>query len=453
MTSYEEFFKGKKITQVGLGLLGRGVGDARFLARMGAELTVTDLKTPKELEASLDALKEFKNIHYTLGRHDMADFRDRDLVINGAAVPLDSPYIAEARANGIPVTMSTALFARFARGMGTTLLGITGTRGKSTTTEMIVAIAKAAGANVLLGGNIRGVSTLAQLLEVAPGTLSILELDSWQLQGFRDEHTSPTIAVFTNLYPDHLNYYKGDMDAYLFDKAQIFLNQHQEDTLVLGSQVAPIVEHAYASRMMSRVVVASAEDLPSDWKLTILGVHNRANAACALAAARALKIDDSVSRTALERFMGVEGRLQFVREIHGVNIYNDNSATTPEATIAGLRAVGSQSKRNVVLIMGGDDKSLDMSELIAEIPKWCSKVVLFKERGTDRIRDQVLALVSDGLVVYETQGLPATVGRAVSIAEPGEVILFSPAFSSFGKWFTNEHDRGDQFLALIKQLT
>ena len=105
-----------------------------------------------------------------------------------------------------------------------------------------------------------------------------------------------------------------------------------------------------------------------------------------------------------------------------------------------------------MLIIGGDDKKLDMSELIAEIPKWCSKVVLFKERGTDRIRDEVFALSAQGIDIYEEDGLPATVNRTFSVAVPGECILYSPAFTSFGKYFENEYDRGNQFNALVRRL-
>lgn len=450
--AYQDFFKGKKITLVGLGLLGRGVQDARFLAEMGADLIVTDLKTEEELQPSLDALKEFKNIHYTLGHHELDDFKNRDLIINGPAVPKDSPYIAEARAAGTPVTMSTALFAQFARDMGTTVVGVTGTRGKSTTTYLLEAIARAAGRGTILGGNIKGVSTLAFLPHINAETLAILELDSWQLQGFHDEHLSPQVAVFTTFYPDHLNYYHDDLDTYLSDKANIFLYQHAEDTLVLGAQCATLVEEKYQGRIPSTVVVTSGADVPPDWTLQLPGEHNRDNVACAIAAARALGLSDEAIRAACEAFQGVPGRLQPVGEIDGVKIYNDNSATTPEATIAGLRAVGDVEKRRVVLIMGGDEKNLDMSRLMEEILLRCKGVVLFKERGTDRIRDEVMAMNDKGLQVFEEEGLEACVGRALAIARPGDTLLYSPAFSSFGSYFKNEYDRGDQFMKLIQPL-
>ncbi|HRH24412.1 MAG TPA: Mur ligase family protein, partial [Candidatus Paceibacterota bacterium] len=203
------YFKDKRITVMGLGLLGRGVGDVRYLARSGADIIVTDLKSKEELAPSLAVLAEFPNIRYTLGEHTFEDFQDRDLILKAPKTPLDSPYIEEAEKNGIPVTMSTALFARLAREAGVALIGITGTRGKTTTTEMIAHILREQGNDVLLGGNVRGVSTLALLPDAAPGSVAVFELDSWQLQGFRAEELSPHIAVFTNLFPDHQDYYEG----------------------------------------------------------------------------------------------------------------------------------------------------------------------------------------------------------------------------------------------------
>jgi UDP-N-acetylmuramoylalanine--D-glutamate ligase len=238
------YFTGKKITVMGLGLLGRGVGDVRFLAEAGADLIVTDLKTKEQLAPSLEALKEFPNITFVLGEHRLEDFRERDLILKAPKTPLDSVYIAEAEQHGVPVTMSTALFARLAREQGAALIGITGTRGKTTTTEMIAHILRASGAKVLLGGNIRGVSTLSLLPEVVPGTVAVLELDSWQLQGFRAEELSPHVAVFTTFFPDHQDYYP-DMDTYLADKAEIFLHQGPDDTLVLGEPLMHLLEGVY----------------------------------------------------------------------------------------------------------------------------------------------------------------------------------------------------------------
>ena len=177
----------------------------------------------------------------------------------------------------------------------------------------------------------------------------------------------------------------------------------------------------------------------------------------AVEVAKKLFIPDIKIKKALATFTSLQGRLQFLRNINGIKIYNDNSSTTPDATIAALRALGISARqdlaeRKIVLIIGGDNKFLDMSKLLAEIPKFCSKVVMFKERGTDIIRDKVFEFKKKGIEVFEEEGLRNTIERAFNLAKKGEIILYSPAFSSFGKYFKNEYDRGDQFMKIIKGL-
>ena len=435
-------FEGKKITVMGLGLLGRGLGDIRYLAEQGADLIVTDLKTREQLATSVDALAAFPNIQFTLGEHRLEDFRDRDLVLKAAGVPLDSPYIEEARKGGVPVKMSASLFAEIAR---IPVIGITGTRGKSTTTHMIHAILEAAGKDVLLGGNVRGVSTLALLPQVKEGSLALMELDSWQLQGFGEAQMSPHVSVFTTFFPDHLNYYGGDLDRYLADKANIFLFQEPGDTLVLGAQCSALIQEKYAGHMQGWVSIAGGDDLPKEWTLKLLGEHNRYDAALAMRAAQALHIDDATIRDALEGFGGVPGRLELVREVDGVQYFNDTTATTPDATLAAVRALAPAAQARggrLLVVMGGADKGLDMAELLSALPEQVARVELLAGTGTERIREQLPdADVFDNLV--------AAVGNARRHAEPGDIILLSPAFASFGM-FTNEFDRGDQFNDLVR---
>jgi UDP-N-acetylmuramoylalanine--D-glutamate ligase len=207
-----------------------------------------------------------------------------------------------------------------------------------------------------------------------------------------------------------------------------------------------------AGTLGQEVVLADSSVLPEDMLLSTPGEHNRLNAALAYEALKAVGLFEEEIFDGLASFPGVPGRLEYIGTVKDtVAVFNDNNSTTPAATIVGMRAVGAVDERKVVLIIGGDDKNIDMSEMVREIPKWCSKVVLFKERGTDRIRDDVFALESEGVMVFEEDGLEATVERAVAIADGGEVILYSPGFSSFGKYFRNEFDRGDQFVALIKK--
>jgi len=423
---------------MGLGLLGRGVGDARYLAECGAELVVTDLKTREQLAESVAQLESFPNIAFVLGEHRLEDFRDRDMILKAAGVPLDSPYIAEAKKNGIPVRMSADLLAELS---GVPVIGVTGTRGKSTVAHMVHAILKEAGKPVVLGGNVRGISNLALLTEATPEHITVLELDSWQLQGWGEAKMSPHIAVFTTLYQDHLNYYKDSPNTYLADKANIFLYQKPEDTLVLGKQCAPTIIDRYGEKIESQTIIADELKLPDTWVLKVPGMHNRYNAALALAAARALEVSDDASRRALEAFAGVPGRLELIREKNGVKVYNDTTATTPEATLAALSALDSA---HTVLIMGGADKGLDMNALLAKLGE-VKRVILLAGTGTDRIKDQL-----SGTTIYGS--IADAVADAFSHAESGDSILFSPAFASFGM-FKNEYDRGDQFNALVKKMT
>lgn len=432
----KEIFRGKKITLLGLGLLGRGIGDAAFLAECGAELIVSDKKSADELSSSVEQLKHTPGIVFHLGEQPIEDFLHRDLVVKAAGVPLNSPHIAAAKAAGVPVVMSTALFAKYARGIGARLVGVTGTRGKSTVTQMIFRTLEKAGKRALLGGNIRGRSTLAQLPFVRAGDIVVLELDSWQLQGFGDLQLSPEVAVFSNLMPDHMNYYGGSMDRYFADKANIFAFQKAEDALVIGPSMA---DRIAAANPVSRVL---GPNLPDSWQLQILGAHNRENAGLAKRALEALGLSDDEIRRGLESFEAIEGRLQFLREIRGVKIYNDNNATTPEATIAALRSFA--GAKNIILIAGGSDKHLDLTELRSEIERTCKKVLLLDGAGTKR-------LLETGLNAQVFDGIIPALAAAKQEAGAGDIVLFSPGFASFGM-FKNEYDRNDQFAAAVAAL-
>ncbi len=426
---------------MGLGLLGRGVGDARYLASQGAELIVTDLKSAEDLATSVDALSGFPNVTFVLGEHRLEDFRDRDFMLKAAGVPLDSIYIEEARKAGVPIKMSASWFKELS---GVPLIGITGTRGKSTVTHMLHDILSAAGGKILLGGNVRGVSTLALLEEATPEHTALFELDSWQLQGFGEDRMSPELALFTTFYPDHLSYYKDDIDAYLADKANIFLYQKPEDTLILGEQMALTVIDKYESQIASKVVVAGEKTLPEGLELLVPGEHNRYDAALALAAARALGVDDRISVKALEAFLGIPGRLELVALKDGVSFYNDTNSTTPEATIVALHALAEEGGARINLIMGGHDKGLEMKNLLELIGESTKHVSLLSGSGTDRIKDSL-----PDAPVFDS--LKEAISDARSHAEPSDTVLLSPAFASFGM-FKNEYDRGDQFTAIVKGL-
>ena len=433
-------FKGKKITLMGLGLLGRGVGDAEFFAACGAELIVTDLKTAEELAPSIKRLKDFPNITYHLGGHRLEDFEARDMVIRAPNTPLDSPFIAHAREHGIPVEMDASLFAKLSPA---TIVGITGTRGKSTITHLIYEIARTAEKNPFLGGNERGVATLPLLATTDATSTVILELDSWQLQGFEDAHISPHISVWTNFLPDHMNYYKGDMDRYFQDKAAIARFQKPGDVLVTTQEIKEKIELRFGALQETCI---TDPVLPDDWEIALLGEHNRKNAAFARAAAQAMGIADDIIKNVLKSFTGLPGRLQLLGEKNGVAFYGDGNSTTPEATIAALKALAPLG-RPIVLIAGGSDKELDFSMLVPEIEISVKKLVLFDGKATEKIK----VLLTKGFPFTASASMDEAFAAAVMAATPHDIVLLSPGATSFGI-FKNEYDRGDQFKAAFEKL-
>lgn len=461
MVNYKELFKGKKITVMGLGLLGRGLGYTKFLAECGADLIVTDLKTKEQLATSLKALEKYthsttlraKQIKFVLGEHKLEDFRNRDIVMKMAGVPKDSIYLEEARKSGASIEMDVSLFVKSFPEIK--VIGVTGTRGKSMTTQLIYEILKdnvkfidpstklrTKMPSVFLGGNIRGVATLPFLKKVKAGDILVCELDSWQLQGFGEAKFSPHISVFTSFMPDHMNYYQNSMDDYFKDKSLIFTHQKENDFLITDTKVKSLMTHSTGS---GQVILASKKSV-ADFDFIVPGEHQKQNLAYAVAVAEILGIPKNAIRKTVKKFKGVEGRLEYLRTYKGIKIYNDNNATTPEATIAGIKAVKGEGK-DVVLLCGGADKKVDLKEFTKEVNKNCKFVSLIPGTGTDNL------IKNYGLKAkYEiAKDFKNAVKTALLNAKRGDVLLFSPAFASFGL-FNNEYERNDLFVKIIKKL-
>ena len=438
---YGDYFKNKRVTIMRLGLLGRGVGDASFLAEAGALVHVVDDAPAEVMQPSVEALATYPNITFTFGPYQSEHFTDCDMVLVGAGAPLDVPVLAAARAAGVPLKQSAALFAELS---GIPVIGVTGTRGKSTVTHLIHhVLSVVTGEHIILGGNVRGVSSLQLLKEVKEDSIAVMELDSWQLQGWGWAGISPQVAVFTNFMEDHMNYYSGDMEAYFADKANIFINQPESGILVTTPEVFELAKVFALGRKVTlgqEVALVDASILPDDLLLAMPGEHNRLNAALAYRALAALNLDDEEIFEAMTSFPGVEGRLQFIGEVNGVRIYNDNNSTTPQATIAGLEALAVDGERKIVLIAGGAYKNVDPTLMIDVIDRTTKYVALLAGTGTDLIAEELDADVFDSLT--------AAVESALARAEAGDTLLFSPGFASFGM-FRNEYDRNDQFVKII----
>ena len=430
---------GKKITVMGINPEGRGVQDAEFLARHGAKVVATDTKNEKDLKESVARLKRYKNISFALGGHHPRDFKNKDLIIRAAGAPLDSIYLKEAKKNGIEIKTDETLFLKLSPKV--ILVGVTGTKGKSTVSHLIYEILKSARHRVFLAGNVRGQAALPLLEKVKEGDIVVMELDSWKLQGFGSAKISPRVAVFTNFYRDHLNYYKGDMKKYFSDKANIFKYQKNGDTLIAGQSAKDAIQKYYKGKIKSNVIETGKKYFPKSWHPLILGEHNKENIAFAIKACEAIGVSKSDIKKGVENFKGVPGRLEFVREIKGVKYYNDTTATTPEAVIAALRALNS---KNIILIAGGSDKKLDYREMYKEIPKYVKTLILFKGEASEKILKESGIWNLESGIYSDIESMREAMKIARKNAKRGDIILLSPAAASFGI-FKNEFDRGEQF--------
>lgn len=423
---------------VGLGFLGKRLGDIAFLAECGAKVLVTDLKSAKELTPSIQKLKKYKNIKYVLGEHRFEDFDSCDFVLKGQGVALDSPYIKYAEGKGIPIEMDESLFAKLAPKVQ--IVGVTGTRGKSTTSILIYEILKHSGMSVYLGGNIKGTAALPLLRVVKDWDVVVFELSSWQLQGWGEAGISPHISVFTNFMPDHMNYYQNNLKKYFKDKAYIYKFQKKDDFLILGPAMKGKIVDA-----KSKIINAEIKKLPKSWKVGLPGEHNMENIASAVEVARLLKVPEDIIKKAVENFKTPPGRLEKVKVVAGVEIYNDTNSCTPEATSAALKALG--KNRNIVLVLGGSDKDLELKTMVGDINKYTKAVIMIPGNGTERLNKNYRLKIKNSI----GKDLKDIVKRALAETRKGDILLFSPGFTSFGM-FSNEYDRGEKFMNIIKKL-
>lgn len=437
-------FKNKKVLIFGLGLLGRGLKDAIFFAKRGAQVTITDLKTKEQLKNSLDELAPYK-INYTLGKHDEKDFLSADLIIRNAGVPTKSPFLKFALKHRKAVDMDESLFAEYCP---CPIIGVTGTRGKSTTSTLIYKILKKNWENekrkVYLSGNLLGEATLPLIDEITKNDLVVLELSSWQLQGFGAKKISPTIAVFTNIFPDHLNYYKT-MHAYINDKKFVFQFQTKRDYCVINA------ENNYTknikNEVQSKIVEFRKDDVPKNWRLVLLGDHNRENIAAALAVGKIFGLAKKQMRATVENFSGLEHRLELVATINGISFFNDTTSTTP---IAGVKALSAMS-RPTILIAGGATKNLNLTEFAKLIAKKTKAVVLLEGTATNELLNKIIKHGGRHLIIGKYDNFEESIKHAYSLSLPGDVVLLSPGCASFGM-FKNEFDRGEQFKKIVKLL-
>ncbi|MDQ5957265.1 MAG: UDP-N-acetylmuramoylalanine--D-glutamate ligase [Patescibacteria group bacterium] len=507
---YEKYFKNKNITKQGFGYLGRGANVVKFLIETGANVLVTDMKSESELEKSLQELEDFVRIKYfsnldennsylnrkelfenfldesgnrrivlRLGEHRKEDFINCDYVIQASGVPKNNEYLLFAKENNKKVYQEGSLFCEIIREYNNThlakenikVIGVTGTRGKTTTTFLIKNIIEeyliSENENnktlkkVYFGGNIQNIATLENLKNIKAGDTIVMELDSWVLQGFNDINYSPQIAVFTTFMSDHMNYYKGSMNDYFEDKAAIFLNQKEGDVFIATDKIYEEIEKCLSQNQVNnfkqlpskKIVIGEkeVEECAQEFKSLLLGDHNKVNLALAVRAVREYGADSAIIQKTLNTFTGVPGRLELVKVLGGVSYYNDSTSTTPDALLAALKSF---KKDQIILICGGRDKELEITKLVTEIiehkNKNLIKSIIILDNDTTNGSQKMIRMFNDrNFTHYITaSSLELAVKEATEIAYNSGIILFSPGFASFGM-FLNEYDRGEKFIEIL----
>ncbi len=499
---------------MGLGTLGGGIASAKWFVSQGAKVTVTDLRTEKRLKNSLEKLGYFKNrdlkggtmtrhsahkevVEFVLGRHRVQDFKNNDIIVVNPAVPRESKYLAIAREEGKVIVNDARVFFDSARNP---IISVTGTRGKTTTTNWIAHFLKSKYPDTIAGGN-SSKEALLSLVEKLKNKRApvVVELSSWQLELLDKSSRGPDVAVITNIYPDHLNRYKNIRD-YASAKANIFSNQTRSQKLVLNLD-NPWTKFFISKKPKARAYFFSLKPLSKgkqgifvsndrvilkigrqekivlgekEFKiLRTRGEHNVQNFLAASLAASLMGISNDAIRKRARTLPEIRYREEIVFREKKLLVVNDSAGTSPDAVIAAIRRF--KNRGDLILITGGTDKNLEFSPLAREIKKTLKPKQVFFLNGsaTKKLIKELRALryfPKTGPRIFES--LPEILKgirdrelgikkRESGISLPAQagnqelgtrfVILFSPGAASFEK-FKNEFDRGEKFDIYLKKL-
>ena len=445
--------KEKKVLVVGLARTG--LAAVRFLAGQGARVKVSEFKPAEELGPVKEALKDLQ-VEWETGGHTLPFFLDADLIIVSPGVPLGENPLAEARRRGIILISEVELAFRFLR---RPLIAITGTNGKTTTTTLVGEMLKASGKRAFVGGNIGN-----PLIEFAGGPQTedwvVAEISSFQLEGIAQFR--PRISVLLNITEDHLDRYP-DFPGYLQAKGMIFQNQGKEDYALINAD-DPLT-FQFAHRVKSQVILFSAQrpvpvgcflegggitfqglDGPREHfglnHLKIRGAHNLENLMAAIAACKICGCPREPLQQVMEKFSGLEHRLEWVRKIRGINFFNDSKGTNVGSVAKSLTGF----REPVLLIAGGRDKGGDYGPLKKLVTEHVKGMALIGEA-----KERIFAALGNLTETVKVETLEEAVEWTWSKAVPGDVILLSPACSSFDM-FENYQERGKRFKSIVHKL-
>ncbi len=454
---YLDSIRDKKVSVFGIGV--SNIPLIKMLRAHGIAVTACDKNTREGLGKTAEEL-EALGVKLHLGEGYM-DGIDADLIFRSPGIRPDVPAFEAAVAKGAKVTSEMEVFFDVCP---CKKIAVTGSDGKTTTTTIIAKLMEKAGYTVHLGGNI-GHPLLAETFDMKPEDVAVLELSSFQLMRMT---TSPEIAVVTNVAPNHLDIHKG-MEEYVASKKNVFLHQHPGDKVVLNRDNE--ITYAFAAEAPGHVTLFSRQN-PMDEGVVIEnnticvkkdggsrsvlpigdillpGVHNIENYMAAIGAVDGLVKDEAIREFA-KSFGGVEHRIELVRELHGVKYYNDSIGSSPSRTIAGLRAF----KQKVILIAGGYDKHIPYDVLGPDLVAHVKAMVL---TGATAPKIRAAAEQAEGydprkLPIYDIDDFEEAIKKAQTLAQPGDVVILSPASASFDR-FKNFMVRGDTFKRIVREL-
>lgn len=458
LKDFEENLKNKKIAIIGLGVSNIPLID--YLHDFQAKITVFDKRNEEKIDKGvLEKIENYK-ISKNFGENYLSNLKDFDIIFKSPSCRPDLPEIEAEVKRGAILTSEIEKVLELAP---CKIIAVTGSDGKTTTTSLIYEIVKQK-YKAYLGGNI-GIPLFTKIKEMQPENVVVLELSSFQLMTMKK---SPDIAVVTNVTPNHLDIHKS-YEEYIEAKKNIFLNQNEDNTLVLNYDNE--ITKNFAKTAKSKVIFFSSKEKIENGVIYddgiikvsedglrrhllklkdthLRGTHNAENICAAVAATKGLvQIEDQIN--AIKGFEGVPHRIEFVREINGSKWYNDSIASSPTRTIAGLNSFDEE----IVLIAGGYDKHLDYEPIAKPILDRVKTLILLGQTSGKILtavkeKQEELGIKID---IYKVDTLEEAVEKAKMEAKPNQVVLFSPASASFDM-FKNFEERGNKFKELVKNL-
>ena len=463
LIEFNNYLRGKKVAIIGLGVSNIPLID--YLHELKSNVTVFDGREIDDIDKNvIDKIVNY-GMTFSFGKGYLEKLVGFDIIFRSpSCLPTVPELVAEAERGAI-ITTEIEMVLELCPG---TVIGVTGSDGKTTTTTLIHEIIKEDGYNCFLGGNI-GTPLFTQIGEMQPEDIVVLELSSFQLMNMK---VSPKISVITNITPNHLNVHT-DMEEYIEAKKNIFKYQDKDGLLILNydneitrgcSKEAPgnVVFFSSKNKIPNGYIVdtddgkikVSENGLRKhvfDTKnMKLRGVHNFENASCAIIATKDLVKKESIDRV-LTEFKGVEHRLELVKETKTrIKWYNDSVSSSPTRTMAGLNAF---TFKNIILIAGGYDKNLDYNVLAKPILDNCKSVILLGQTA-DKIEKGLnleLKKSKTEFPIYRCKTLKQAVETANEIAIKGDVVLFSPASASFDM-FKNFAERGEIFKQYVREI-